>query len=202
MTVFEKCGFRVKRARTIDTDVNYWKQHYDVWKNKDFYPSLVEDLSKTPLILAIDWLHPVNCSVDIAIKIARKMLGSSDPRLCDVSTIRGTYASSVRFNFCHISDSLTSYLHEVNLAFPPSSSSSPHVSNAVNSDESKSCSPSFPSLPSFIDNRKDKNSCNICSVSLHGDKVIKCSKGHDFHKRCLGDVENLCPLCGSGLSRS
>ena len=223
MTRFEKRGFTVKRARTIETDLDYWKQHYAVWKDKDFYDGLVHDMAKTPLILAIDWSHPINCPADTAINIARKMLGSSNPNTCDVSTIRGTYASSVRINFCHISDSLSSYQYEVNLAFPPSHSlpcppssfpfpspsPSPSSPPASSSTTPSQVSPSSmvvvgdnpnSKFSTFIDFRKDKNTCNVCRSNLANDRIVKCTKGHDFHKRCLGDVEGLCPLCGGGLS--
>jgi len=189
MTVFEKRGYRIKSARTIEADIDFWKQHYAIWRNRDFYQSLVTDLSKTPLILAIDWLPPAGCELDQAILMARSMLGNSDPTYNDMSTIRGRYASSRRFNFCHISSSVKEYEYEVALSFPQTStvSTTPKMSETSKMSDVVMCGQALQST-----SLDDKQLCMACRGQLGTDRVSLCGQ-HQFHARCIGDNETECP---------
>ena len=74
-------------------------------------------MAENPLILAIDWQQPENCSHEDAIRICRRLLGDSDPQKSELGTILFTFSCHKRFNFCHISDSVESNEYEMKNVF-------------------------------------------------------------------------------------
>ena len=113
----EEKDFRVRRVTTLITDIDFWSRHYIEHRFKSWFPGLIRDMAENPLILAIDWQQPENCSHEDAIRICRRLLGDSDPQKSELGTIRFTFSCHKRFNFCHISDSVESNEYEMKNVF-------------------------------------------------------------------------------------
>ena len=102
ITRFERKGFTLLRTTLIFMTTQDAEKLYSVHKGKDFYPALVQSMA-AHVSLAF-----ILCR-DNAVEEARKLIGA-DGRL--PGTIRGDFATSVRENLVHASDSREAFLRE------------------------------------------------------------------------------------------
>ena len=89
-------------------DGEFADRHYAEHLERDFYPPLREFMTSGPLIALI-------LSGDDAISKVRDLNGATDPAKADAGTIRADFATSVRENAVHASDSPESAEREIAL---------------------------------------------------------------------------------------
>ncbi|NNN02704.1 MAG: nucleoside-diphosphate kinase [Acidimicrobiaceae bacterium] len=109
---FEKRGLRVVAAelRTLAREVA--ESHYGEHEGKPFYPSLVEFITRGPLV-ALVLEGPED-----AFAVVRTMMGATNPVQAAPGTIRGDLALDTQQNLVHGSDSNESAAREIALFFP------------------------------------------------------------------------------------
>lgn len=109
---FEKEGFAIVAMKMARLSHPILEEHYSHLKGKPFFPSLLEFMSSTPVILAV--LEKENAVADV-----RKICGATDPKKAEKGTIRADLASSTQENIIHASDSLETAEKEIKRFFKP-----------------------------------------------------------------------------------
>ncbi len=95
---FERRGFLISAMKMVKLAPSTLEEHYSHLKGKPFFPSLVEFMSSSPVVLAV-------VEGKDAVEIVRKMCGATNARNAENGTIRGDFALSMQYNIIHASDS-------------------------------------------------------------------------------------------------
>jgi nucleoside-diphosphate kinase len=109
---FERRGLRLIGMKFIQMSGELAERHYEEHKGKDFYNPLVTYIISGPVV-AMVWEGPQ------VIKVARAMMGPTNPFEAPPGTIRGDFALDTRRNIVHGSDSVESAAREISLFFSP-----------------------------------------------------------------------------------
>lgn len=107
---FERKGLTLEQIRTLHIDEDLARRHYAEHVDKPFFPDLLSFITSGPVV-AMDW------SGDDAVKVARTIMGSTNPVEASPGTIRGDYGLVVTENLVHGSDSPDSAQRELALFF-------------------------------------------------------------------------------------
>jgi nucleoside-diphosphate kinase len=107
---FEKKGYQLVGAKLMNISNDLAEQHYGEHKERPFFGELVNFITSGP-VFAMVWQG------DNVIKVARDMMGKTNPVDAAAGTIRGDYAVNVGMNIIHGSDSPESAEREINLFF-------------------------------------------------------------------------------------
>ncbi|KAG7504823.1 nucleoside diphosphate kinase 3 isoform X2 [Solea senegalensis] len=107
---FEKKGFKLVGMKLIQATEGLLKEHYTELRSKPFFSGLISYMSSGPVV-AMVWQ-----GLDV-VKMARKMLGETNPADSLPGTIRGDYCVEVGRNVIHGSDSVESAQREISLWF-------------------------------------------------------------------------------------
>ncbi len=107
---FEKRGLKLVALKMLLIDREMAHQHYGEHKGKPFFNELVNFITSGPVIAMI-W------EGEQAVKVARSMIGNTDPQEALPGTIRGDYGLFTGNNIIHGSDSLESAHREISLFF-------------------------------------------------------------------------------------
>ena len=107
---YEAAGLAIEQLDMRTIDGAFADRHYAAHRERDFYPPLREFMTRGPLVA-------VRLSGDDAIARVREINGATDPAKADAGTIRADYATSVRHNCVHASDSEESAAAELALWF-------------------------------------------------------------------------------------
>ena len=83
--IFEEAGFKIVGMKMVWADEEVLQDHYSEHVDKDFYERLEEYMSSGPIVAMV--VEGVE-----AVKNTRKIVGETDPREADPSTIRGKFA--------------------------------------------------------------------------------------------------------------
>lgn len=108
---YEKLGLRITRLEMRHIDGDFADRHYAEHLERDFYPPLREFMTEGPLVAGV-------VEGSDAVSLVRQANGATDPASADKGTIRADYASSVRRNCVHGSDSPETAAEEIALWFP------------------------------------------------------------------------------------
>ncbi len=95
---FERRGFSIAAMKMAKLPASTLEEHYSHLKGKPFFPSLVEFMSSSPVVVAV-------IEGKDAVEIVRKMCGATNARNAENGTIRGDFALSTQYNIIHASDS-------------------------------------------------------------------------------------------------
>jgi len=106
----EAKGFTLVGLKLMKVSRELAEQHYDVHKEKPFFPGLVNFITSGPVV-AMVW------EGDGVVASARKLIGATNPLTAEPGTIRGDYGVSVGRNLIHGSDAVETARHEVSLWF-------------------------------------------------------------------------------------
>jgi nucleoside-diphosphate kinase len=107
---FERKGLRLVALKLLQAPRALAEKHYEVHKERPFYPSLVQFLTSGPTVaLVLEGRE--------AITVARNIIGATDGVKAAPGTIRGDYAISVQNNLVHGSDSVENAQKEMALWF-------------------------------------------------------------------------------------
>lgn len=106
----EKKGLKLVAAKMMIISREMAEKHYAEHKGKPFYGDLVAFITSGP-VMAMVWE-----GIE-AVKVVRKMMGSTDPQEAAPGTFRGDYALFTGNNIVHGSDSPESASREISLFF-------------------------------------------------------------------------------------
>jgi nucleoside-diphosphate kinase len=108
---FEARGLELRAAKLLRVDRGLAERHYDVHREKPFFPELVEFItSGTTLAVVLEG--------EGAIDTCRTTIGATNPAEAAPGSIRGDLALSMPDNLVHGSDSSETAEHEIALWFP------------------------------------------------------------------------------------
>lgn len=93
----EDKGFIIVGLKMMQLDEKILREHYAHLVDKPFFPSLVESMTSTPVIVAC--LKGVE-----AVKVFREMTGVTNGRQAAPGTLRGDFCMSGQTNIVHASD--------------------------------------------------------------------------------------------------
>lgn len=108
----EDKGFVIAGIKMIQLDENILKEHYSHLVDKPFFPSLVESMTSTPVIVA--------CLAGLeAVRVFREMTGVTNGRNAAPGTLRGDFCMSSQTNIVHASDTVENAKIELARFFKP-----------------------------------------------------------------------------------
>lgn len=108
----EKKGIKLVAGKLIQIDRKLAEQHYAEHIGKPFFEDLIGFITSGPMFAMV-------LEGDDVIKIARRMMGKTNPLEADAGTIRAEYAVHTNRNVIHGSDSPESAKREIQLFFEP-----------------------------------------------------------------------------------
>jgi nucleoside-diphosphate kinase len=108
----EKRGLKFVALKMIQMDEGLANRHYEALKDKPFFPSLIEFITKSAVVVGV--VEGPN-----AFQTVRDTMGATDPLKAAPGTIRFDYGISLGRNIIHGSDSAESAEREINLFFRP-----------------------------------------------------------------------------------
>ncbi len=107
----ERKGLRLAALKLMQLDREAAQRHYAEHEGKPFFDTLVEFITSGPLVAMV-------LEGNEAIAAARQVIGDTNPLEAAPGSIRGEFATEVRRNMLHGSDSAESAAREVALFFP------------------------------------------------------------------------------------
>ncbi|URN96419.1 MAG: nucleoside-diphosphate kinase [Candidatus Pristimantibacillus lignocellulolyticus] len=108
---FENKRLRLVRSDLRSLTVEQAREHYCDLAQKPFFEELVTFITSGEVV-AMVWEGPA------AIKVARNLIGATNPVESLPGTIRGDFALELKSNIIHGSDSAESAVREISLFFP------------------------------------------------------------------------------------
>lgn len=109
---FETKGFTLVGLKLLQVSRELAEQHYDVHKERPFFPGLVDFITSGPVV-AMVW------EGDGVVASARKIIGATNPLNSEPGTIRGDFGVSIGRNIIHGSDATETAQREIALWFKP-----------------------------------------------------------------------------------
>jgi nucleoside-diphosphate kinase len=100
---------RALDLRTLDRSTA--QRHYAEHAGKPFYEGLLEFITSGPLVALV-------AEGPAAVQVVRRVMGVTNPVEATPGSLRGDYATEVRENIVHGSDSPESAAREIGLFFP------------------------------------------------------------------------------------
>ncbi len=107
----ERKGLRLAALRIMQMDRDLAERHYAEHEGKPFFAELVDFITSGPLVAMV-------LTGEEAVSAARQVIGATDPLQAAPGSIRGEFATEVRRNMLHGSDSPESAEREIGLFFP------------------------------------------------------------------------------------
>lgn len=110
LSIYEKNGLKINSMKLLKASKNIVEKHYFEHRNKDFFNSVIEYITRSPIVVLI-------LEGEDAINLVRNLNGPTDPNTANSSTIRGKYSLSKEENSVHASDSLENAKREISIWF-------------------------------------------------------------------------------------
>ena len=107
---FEAKGFTLVGLKFMMVSRELAGQHYDVHREKPFFPGLVDFITSGPVAAMV--LEGVG-----VVAAARKMIGATNPLTAEPGTIRGDFGVNIGRNIIHGSDAVETANREIDLWF-------------------------------------------------------------------------------------
>ena len=105
-------GLIITGLKMMQLDEKILREHYAHLVDKPFFPSLVESMTASPVI--------VMCLKGVeAVAVFRAMTGVTNGRKAEPGTLRGDFCMSGQANIVHASDSVENAQIEINRFFRP-----------------------------------------------------------------------------------
>lgn len=112
ITRFEDTGFKIVALKMIHTDKPIAQKHYEEHIGKPFFESLVSFITSGPIVAMV-------IEGENAVKVARKIIGATNPQEAEPGTIRADYGQVKSRNIVHGSDSIENAKREIGIFFKP-----------------------------------------------------------------------------------
>lgn len=100
MGEFTKRGYKLLNGKIVTATKEQAEEHYQEHRGKPWFEKITTALSSGPIFVVYIASEDPNCVANI-----RKLVGATDPREAEASTIRAKYGTSVDDNVIHASDS-------------------------------------------------------------------------------------------------
>ncbi len=110
ITRFERKGLKLAALKLMTVDVGTAKRHYADHEGKPFFDGLIAFITSGPLVAAI--FEGKN-----AVESGRQIIGATDPLQAAPGSIRSDFATEMRYNLVHGSDSPESAEREIAIYF-------------------------------------------------------------------------------------
>lgn len=110
LRTFENRGMKIVAMKLINVMNELAEKQYEEHVGKPFYETLMKYIQRGPVVVAI-------IEAPDAIEQVRKMVGSTDPSVAEVGTIRQRWAQNVTRNLIHASDKAESAEREIGIFF-------------------------------------------------------------------------------------
>lgn len=94
----EQRGFKLVALKMAQMDQAKLDEHYGHLTSKPFYPEIVDYMTMGPVVFVI-------VEGDNAVNGMRQLCGATDPAQAAMGTIRADFATTIRYNLIHASDS-------------------------------------------------------------------------------------------------
>ena len=107
---FERRGYQLRGLKLMKVSTKLAKEHYAEHKARPFFGELIDGLTRGPVVAFV-------IEGESAIKVARTMIGATNPVDSAPGTIRGDLATEMGENIVHGSDSAASAKREIALWF-------------------------------------------------------------------------------------
>ena len=108
--MIESSGLKILQRKELNLTMEQAEKFYAVHSDKHFYKNLCEFMTSGPIV--VQMLEGEN-----AVKLYRKVMGSTNPDKAEENTIRKKFATSIQENAVHGSDSEENALKELNFFF-------------------------------------------------------------------------------------
>lgn len=108
----EKKGLIISGVKMMQLDEPILREHYSHLVDKPFFPSIVESMTATPVIVM------ALSGVDV-VRVFREMTGVTNGRKAAPGTLRGDFCMSGSLNIIHASDSVENAKIELARFFKP-----------------------------------------------------------------------------------
>jgi nucleoside-diphosphate kinase len=106
----EQRGFKIVAQKMSILSREKLDEHYAHLTSKPFYPEIVNYMTMGPVVFLI-------VEGDNAVNGMRQLCGATDPAVAEMGTIRADYATTIRYNLIHSSDSTENAEIEINRFF-------------------------------------------------------------------------------------
>ena len=110
LSTFEQKGLKNLSIKLCSPGRSHFEKHYNDLKSKPFFEELVKYTSSGP-VCAMVW------EGDNSVATVRKIVGETNPKDSNPSTIRGDYSIDIGRNVIHASDSYLTAQDEIKLWF-------------------------------------------------------------------------------------
>ncbi|HHW12698.1 MAG TPA: nucleoside-diphosphate kinase [Firmicutes bacterium] len=111
IAIYEEKGLNITALKMLKPTREIVEAHYQEHKEKPFFQSLVDYLTRGKVCALI-------IEGENAVKTVRKINGATDPAEAEAGTIRGQFALTKGENLVHASDSVDSAEREIAIWFP------------------------------------------------------------------------------------
>jgi nucleoside-diphosphate kinase len=106
----ERTGLKIQAMKFLQISKEQAEKHYEVHKERPFYPSLVKFITSGPTVaIAVEGLN--------AVVKTRSIVGATNPKDATPGTIRGDFGLDIGRNMVHASDSVENALLELAIYF-------------------------------------------------------------------------------------
>lgn len=112
ITRYQRKGLIVTGIKMMQLDEKILREHYAHLVDRPFFPSLVDSMTRTPVIVMV-------LKGKDAVDVVRAMTGATNCRKAAPGTIRGDFGMSGQENIVHASDSPENAVIEINRFFKP-----------------------------------------------------------------------------------
>jgi nucleoside-diphosphate kinase len=112
-TRIEQRGFKIVAMKMDLVSREKLDEHYAHLTSKPFYPEIVAYMTMGPVVFMI-------VEGDNAVGGMRQLCGATDPAQAEMGTVRADYATTIRYNLIHSSDSTESAEVEIKRFFSES----------------------------------------------------------------------------------
>ncbi len=107
---FETNGLRIAAMKKIQLSTVDAGKFYEVHAQRPFFGDLVEFMTSGPVVVMV-------LEGKDAVAVNRKLMGATNPKEAEASTIRADFADSIDANAVHGSDSLENAKIEIDFFF-------------------------------------------------------------------------------------
>jgi len=106
----ENVGLKIIAMKMLHVSISQAKEHYAVHKGKPFYDGLIKYITSGPVVAMV-------VEGKDAVKVTRKIVGSTNPLDASPGTIRGDFALEIGRNIIHAADSPENAIKEYSIYF-------------------------------------------------------------------------------------
>ena len=109
-STIEKRGLKIIAMKMALVSREKLDEHYGHLTSKPFYPEIVAYMTMGPVVFMI-------VEGDNAVGAMRQLCGATDPAQAAMGTIRADFATTIRYNLIHASDSVENAETEIKRFF-------------------------------------------------------------------------------------